>query len=440
MSVPAGQTLSRDALHSRGERRARRLLRQGLRGGQVVACAADSGADLILMQNALARSGAALFPLPSGLGEQSRRDLLGSVSAEWIWSADAGILAATGMAPATPGAAVPGLAVLIRTSGSSGEPRVAMLSADNVLASCLRVNARLGLGPGDEWLCCLPLHAVGGLAIGYRCALAGAALRLHPGFDAWAVSADLIARRVSHLSLVPPMLARLLDLGIEPPASLRVALVGGQALHSALARRGLEAGWPLHVSYGMSETFSQVITARLEPGADLTELGPPLPDVALDCGDCGAPPGALKIRGPMVMAGYGNPERSPGEGLIDGWLHTRDLACRTQSGGLRLLGREDDLLVIGGIQVLPAALESRLAALPGIDDLAVVAVEHPVWGATLAACYSGDLARDDLMAWCRTNLSGPERARIILRYSALPVLPNGKRDRRRLQGDASRVL
>jgi O-succinylbenzoic acid--CoA ligase len=131
----------------------------------------------------------------------------------------------------------------------------------------------------------------------------------------------------------------------------------------------------------------------------------------------------------MLMAGYANPERRPGVGLDRGWFATSDLACIDDDGGLRVLGRADDALVIGGVTVLPAVVEERLAALPGIDAVAVVGVPHPVWGRTLAACYAGARDHADLEHWCRANLPGGERPRIFLRCARLPLLASGKVDR-----------
>jgi len=430
-------------------RRAEMLRGAGVRPGQVVACGADAGAELVLLQHALARIGAALLPLRPDLAEPALNALITATGTEWHWHPDAhggGAPVATGRAPPPSSWADDALALLIQTSGSTGAPKAAMLTRRNLLASCALVNRRLGLGPGDEWLCCLPLQHVGGLAIGYRCALAGATLRLHKGFDTNAVRADLSRRRVTHLSLVPPMLARLLDAGAEsgidgglrPPPSLRVLLVGGQALSGALARRAIAAGWPLCVSYGMSETFSLVATADYRADGDgAPETGTPLPGVELDCARCGEPARPLRLRGPMLMAGYANPERRTGVGLDQGWLGTSDLACIDENGGLRVLGRADDALVIGGVTVLPAAVEERLAALPGIEAVAVVGVPHPVWGRTLAACYAGACGRADLERWCRANLPGAERPRIFVPCARLPLLASGKVDRAALTATAA---
>ena len=426
----------------------------GVEADQVVIARADAGPRMVVMQHALARLGAALLPaspalFEPGAGASALQALIEVTGAEWTWQAhaDGGAPRATGRRTALRRRGDP-LAVLIRTSGSSGAPKVAMLSQRAVLASSVLVTQRFGLCPGDQWLCCLPLQHIGGLAIPYRCALAGAALRLQSGnatgFDADAVRLELERNEVTHLSLVPPMLARLLDTGASPPSSLRVLLLGGQALDGGLARRAADAGWPLFVTYGMSETCSQIATARCVGGTSPDALGAPLPGVVLDCPSCDGEPRPLRVRGPMVMEGYSNPERRPGLGLDAGWLVTSDLACLDADGGLRILGRTDDVLIIGGVKVLPMAIESRLShSLPGIGTLAVVGVPHPVWGQTLAACYTGVVEPGALEAWCRAHLPSSERPRIFVQCRAFPLLASGKLDRAalRLQAvDAARKM
>ncbi|MCF7990872.1 MAG: AMP-binding protein [Thiohalocapsa sp.] len=456
----AGEHWSYADLAGLADRRAEWLRAAGVRPGQVVVCPIEAGPQALVMQHALARLGAVLLPIgprratgapPARRSQRSPRGtqrsdpvvtsdlgaLIDMVGAEWTCrsAGDAApVLCATGDGPRDDARRADPPALIVRTSGSSGRPRAAMLSRSNVLASCGLVNRRLGLAAGDEWLCCLPLYHVGGLAIGYRCALAGAAIRLHAGFDTAALAEDFARRRVTHLSLVPPMLAALLDGGVAPPPSLRVALIGGQALSPALARRADEAGWPVYVTYGMTETFSQVATVRYRgAGASPTNVGAPLPGVEVDCAACGEAPRPLRIRGPMVMAGYANPRRRPGDGLVDGWLMTSDLGCRESDGSLHILGRADDVLVIGGVNVLPLQVEERLAQAPGIGQAAVSGVAHAVWGQTLAVCYTGAIRPADLDGWCRAHLPGPERPRIFIRRPALPQLPSGKVDRSALR-------
>ncbi|MCG6939640.1 MAG: AMP-binding protein [Thiohalocapsa sp.] len=432
---------------------AQRLSVAGLRAGQVALRAADDPVHLLLLQHALARLGAGLLPYPPELAAAALDALAAGVGAEWHWQR--GAVMPTGRRRALAAdAAWP--ALLVRTSGSSGVPKLVMLTAGQLLASAARVNAALDLRRGDQWLCVLPLSHIGGLAIGWRCALAGATLRLvgagdaraplvprhgdvgsepaRPGFDAAAVAGALAGYPVTHVSLVPAMLARLLEVMPAPPASLRVALLGGQALHPALARRAVAAGWPLYVSYGMSETGSMIAVGRWQDDdAPGTWVGLPLPDVDLDCAGSDQAPRVLRLRGPMLMAGYADAARRPGIGLADGWLTTADLCRLDADGALRVFGRADELVVIGGEQVSPAAVEMRLAGLPGMREVAVVAVPHPTWGATLAACWSGSATPAAVDAWCRAELPGRERPRLLRRFDALPLLAAGKPDRAALR-------
>jgi o-succinylbenzoate---CoA ligase len=435
-----------DRLWERARRRAERLRTQGLRPGQIVAVPARSGLDLPLMQHALDLNQSALLPIQDD--RFARLDsLLAVTGAEWTWCDEGpgeGRLVATGHATARPsiGDAWPSpLALLVETSGSAGVPRAVMLTAQNLRSSAALVNRYLVLGAGDCWLCCLPLRHIGGLTIPYRCALAGAAVVLRQGFQAVEVAGDLERHGVTHVSLVPPMLARLLALGRPPPPQLRVVLVGGQSLSPSLAQRALETGWSLRVTYGMTETASQVacseaLVAAPEGGA----VGRPLPGVELDCPDCPGPPGVLRVRGPQVMAGYANPARHPGQGLEDGWLRTSDLACLDPDGVLRIFGRADEVVVTGGVKVHPGKVEARLARAPGVGELAVAGVADPVWGRRLVALYTGPASPADLDAWCRRHLSGPERPRGFARLPELPTLDSGKWDRRRLQELAAGAL
>lgn len=431
-------------LNGRATARAERLLGWGLRPGELVAVAERPGSDLVLMLHALARCQGSLLPLGDGPGSEPSRRLIEATGTEWVWqaeAADGGRLVATGCRAATPSLGTPWtspLALVVQTSGSGGGPRAVMLTAANLLGSAALVNSRLGLGFGDRWLCCLPLRHIGGLSIPYRCALAGAALVLLTGFWPEGVAEALERHAVTHLSLVPPMLARLLELGRPPPPSLRVALVGGQSLSRPLAARALDAGWPLYLSYGMTETASQVACSdRLLAPPAAGAVGRPLPGLEVDCGACAEPPRVLRVRGICVMAGYANPGRIPGEGLEDGWLRTSDLACLDPSGVLRCMGRADEVLVTAGVKVHPARVEATLTLAPGLGEVAVVGVPDPVWGQRLVAFYTGEISEAGLGAWCRDRLATAERPRAFIRCPALPSLPSGKPDRSRLRALAA---
>lgn len=429
---------SYDAWRVMVEARAHRLTRQGLRPGQLVLCQDRPALDVLLMQHALARLRAILLPLRETIDAAELEQLARSCGAEWRWSAQDAELCPTGWARDPRRPTDPRLALFIRTSGSSGAPKVVMLRAEALHASARASNERLSLTEGDRYLGCLRLSHVGGAAIAYRCALAGATYVLQQGFETEQVHRALHAEAITHLSLVPPMLARLLDQDPTPPPALRAVLVGGQALSPALARRALEAGWPLHLTYGMSETGSQIVTSeRLERLPEEGRVGLPLPGVELDVPECDAPAARLRVRGSLVMAGYANAARAPGDGLEDGWFLSADLGCREAGGVLRVLGRADDVCVIGGQNISLAGVEARLSEAPGVRELAVVALPDAVWGWRLTACYSGDIEPEALERWARAEVSGACCPRAFRRLTSLPLLHSGKYDRQVLRDLAS---
>jgi len=315
-----------------------------------------------------------------------------------------------------------GIAVVISTSGSEGAPRGVMLSAANLDAAAAASNRHLPLAAGNLWLDCLPLYHIGGLSIVWRCARAGVAVLLHEGFHAEAVAADLQRHPITHLSLVPAMLALLLETGVAPPASLRHLLVGGAALSQSLFDKATAAGWPLNPSYGMSETAAQVATWTPADGPWHQGLvGRPLGDNEFAL----AADGRIRIRGPQVMAGY-----LDGSGVdANGWLTTGDLGEIDAKGRLTVTGRADDMLISGGRNVHPLEVESCLAACPGIRDVAVTGLADKVWGDLVVALVVGDATAQGIADWCRPRLPGAAQPRRIVHLANLPRNAAGKLER-----------
>jgi O-succinylbenzoic acid--CoA ligase len=322
-------------------------------------------------------------------------------------------------------------ALIIATSGSEGRPRAVLLGNAQLDAAAAGANRRLGLGAGDCWLNCLPLHHVGGQAILWRCARAGAAMLLHEGFVAAAVAFDLATHAVTHISLVPAMLARLLDLGIQPPPSLRVALIGGAALSRQLFDKASAAGWPLFVSYGMSETAALIAVHAPDDGPWHEGLaGRTMAGHELRLGD----DGRLGIRGAQVMLGYADGSGVDGQG----WLTTGDLGAIDADGRLSVLGRADDMLISGGRNVHPQEVEACLAACPGVEDVAVTGRPDPVWGDVVVALVVGTVEPADLFEHARQHLPSAAQPRRFQRLDRLPHNAAGKLDRAALRLIANR--
>ena len=178
----------------------------------------------------------------------------------------------------------------MHTSGTTASPKPVVLTLANFLASALGSAVALGFDPDERWLCPMPLSHVGGLSIPIRRAIYATTAIVQGRFDLESVLADLMdpARRITLVSLVPTMLARLLDAGLARPPTLRWALLGGGPIAPALLLRARDAGVPVAPTYGMTEACSQIATH-----------GWPLPGVVvLTSAD-----GEILVRGPIVAAG-----------------------------------------------------------------------------------------------------------------------------------------
>lgn len=402
---------------------------------QIVAIAGNS-LELALSAVACAAAGLALLPLDPATAER-RWPVLQKLGGAQLRRSDPPPADLPPTARQTlPPANRRGLALVIATSGSEGAPKAVLLTQGNLDAAAHASNLHLPLSRGAFWLDCLPLHHIGGMAILYRCLRAGAGVLLHDGFDAAAVWRDLHAHPVSHISLVPAMLARLLDhAGKQPaPPGLRYALIGGAALSRPLFERALAQGWPLCPSWGMSETAAQAATLRL-PGADWREgeVGAPLPGLQVRR----AADGRLEVRGAQVCAAYLGQSDETGSPCHEGWLRTADLGHISASGQLTLLGRADDVFISGGVKVHPTEVESCLAACPGVLDVAVTALPDPVWGDLLLALFVGSASDDTVHAWSRRHLAPAQRPRRIKRVEALPRTALGKIERPALRALAA---
>ncbi len=414
------------------ERRIQRLMGQlaatGVGPGSVAAVATDDPLYTLELFHSLPRLGAALYPLDPAQPPARRDRLLAQAGVEHLLPADPEQLP-DAIEPPPHRYDPESLRLIIATSGSGGAPRGVMLTGRALSAATDGAVSCLGLVAGDLWLVCLPLFHIGGIAPVLRAECAGAGLVLTGRFDAVRVWDALHRHPVTHISLVPPMLTRLLDLSGDqpPPATLRVALVGGAGLSGHLAERACAARWPVWVSYGMSETGALIAARPVGAAWRAGRVGVPFPSV-----ECAIADGRIRLRGPMLMAGYANPERCPGDGLAAGWFTTGDAGV-FDSDELVVRGRADEVLVSGGENIHPEEIESLLAECPGVSEAAAAGAADPVWGRRVVLIYSGTAEPWAVERWCRERLAGAWRPRAFLRLDAMPRTGSGKLDRAALQ-------
>lgn len=335
-----------------------------------------------------------------------------------------------------------GVAAVVATSGTADAPKVVELGADAVRWSALATSAALEAGPGDRWLCCLPVHGVAGLAVVARAWHTGLPVEVQERFDPVAVGRA--AGRATLVSLVPAMLRRLLAAGDEP-ARFRRVLLGGGPIPAALAAEAARRGVQLVRTYGLTETFGGMVhdghplagtevqvremwtTGATDPAAGLPSRagGPAMGE------------GEIYIRGPMLFRRYrGDPDRTAAV-LRDGWLSTGDLGRLAPDGRLTVLGRADDLVISGGVNVHPDEVEAVLATHPAVAEVAVAGRPDPEWGQRVTAFV---VARDpaspptlaELRAHARERLAAAKAPRELVLVPALPRGPSGKLLRRLL--------
>ncbi|MGD2043895.1 MAG: AMP-binding protein [Acidimicrobiia bacterium] len=305
--------------------------------------------------------------------------------------------------------------LVVFTSGSTGAPKGVRLSRLNLTAAAAASSEHLGHGPKDDWLLAMPMHHVGGISIVVRQAYTGGSITMLPEFDPVAFAAAM-KEQVTMVSVVPTMLARLLDYG--PFSGLRAVLVGGGPIPPGLLEAGAQAGLPVLPTYGMTETFGQVATLR--PGAPLAYKAHPLPGIEFRTdGD-----GRIAVKGPQVSSGYAGELDRP-----DPWFVTNDLGEIDDEGALRLLGRADTVIVTGGENVNPERVESVLRAHTGVDEAVVVGVPDTEWGERVVCVYAGSADTGELLEWVAGRLPAFMVPKRFVLVDSLPRTALGKPDR-----------
>ena len=343
------------------------------------------------------------------------------------------------LGPAGPSAADGGLVVY--TSGTTQAARGTFLSWDALERSARGVVSATELGTGDRWLSPLPLSHVGGVGVLLRCLDSGATAELLEGFEAATLLERMRSGEVTHVSLVARMLDRVLALAPEGlgPSGLRWVLVGGGTMPRALIVRARRGGIPAVPTYGLTEAGSTVTLHR--PGEELLaqgDAGWPLEGRRVQIADPGADGvGEILVGGETLASGYLGTTEAP-LSLRDGWLGTGDFGRLSEDGRLLVVDRRSDLIVTGGENVSPSALEAKIGTTGWVDEVCVVGLPHPSWGqevvAVLRPAASSQLPleslQDQLTRWAAAELPGWERPkRWEFRSGPLPRNRLGKLSR-----------
>lgn len=339
------------------------------------------------------------------------------------------------------------LAVLLYTSGTTSEPRAAILSHRALLANLDQVMALepKPIGSSDVMLAAIPFFHVYGLNFVLGVAVrAGASVVVMPAFDPEESRRLVRERRVTVLVIVPRIIASWSDSDDlrRDLRSVRLAISGAAALPTPLIGEfQTRTGLTLHQGYGLTEASPVVTTTLSSPVVKPGSIGRPLPGVSVKLVDDSGneveedDPGELIIKGDNLFDGYW-PDGGGGPDP-EGWWSTGDVCYADPDGDLFLVDRIKDLIIVNGFNVYPSEVEEVISALPDVHEAAVVASPHPVTGEAVKAFVrlepGSTLTTDELLAHCETSLARFKRPTIVEFVDALPTTSTGKVAKARLR-------
>jgi acyl-CoA synthetase (AMP-forming)/AMP-acid ligase II len=353
------------------------------------------------------------------------------------------------------------------TSGTTSQPKAAMLSHTNILNNGALIAHRMGLDPGDRIVIPPPLFHCFGLVLGYMAtSTTGAAIMFpSPAFDAIStlkMASDHDATGLYGVSTMLVAYLDALDKGLAPrPPNLRKGIVAGSSVPEPLMRRvyerlGLK---DLVICYGMTETSPvSCMTAPSDPFVQrCASVGRVMPHTAVKVVDRDDrsrilpvnTPGELVTGGYLLMSGYyGDPDKTA-EVLVrdddtgEWWMHTGDEAVMDADGYVAITGRIKDLILRGGENIHPLEVESCVCTHPGVMDVSVVGVPDDKYGEVVGAFVirrDEKLEEDDVKKWVRDKMSSHLVPKYVFWIDVFPKTASGKVQKFRLREIANERL
>jgi long-chain acyl-CoA synthetase len=332
------------------------------------------------------------------------------------------------------------VAACLYTSGTTGRPKGALLTHRNLLANVESFHEVLNLAEGEVFLAVLPLfHAYGGTVLLLEPLSVGATIVLEPRFIPDLVLRAIAEHRVSFFAGVPSMFAVLAE---HPRPALdftawRLCISGGAPLPPPVLE-AFEAKYGVHIYEGYGPTECAPVLTVNPPGGNrkVGSVGPPLPRVELQVVDergerlSPGEVGEIVARGPNVMKGYLNRPEETAEALRGGWYHTGDLGRMDQDGYFYIVDRQNDLILVGGLNVYPREVELVLGSHPAVAEAAVIGIPDRVRGEVprgLVILKNGQkVGAHELLRWCRQRLANYKVPRTITFVPDLPRTATGK--------------
>ncbi|GGE33572.1 AMP-dependent ligase [Pullulanibacillus camelliae] len=339
------------------------------------------------------------------------------------------------------------LAILLYTSGTTGNPKAVGLQHRHILATINNIIHSHQLSASDVAYCFLPLFHINAQVIAFlSTCLSGGRVVIAPKFSASKFWSTIEEQNITWVSAVPTIIAILLK-ATRPrviPKQLRFIRSASAQLPMLTAKRfEQKLGIPVIESYGMTEAASQICINPLPPGKRvLGSVGLPVGLNLRIVDDQGHPlpaneVGEITIQGDNVIDAYVQADHQ--NDFQHGWFHTGDLGYQNEEGYVFIVGRKKEMINRGGEKVSPYEVEDTIRELPGVDQVAVIGMPDPLYGEKVCAYIVAEKSvetnglSEKILEHCRQSLSSYKCPSLVHVVNDIPVGPTGKIQRHRLK-------
>jgi o-succinylbenzoate---CoA ligase len=408
--------------------------------GDISAIVSGNNIDFIILLFALWRLGAVPVPINIRLNDSETESLIRFLKPSFIFRGADNVVIQDNFKTSDEN----DTALILFTSGTSGNPKGVQLSFSNLKASFENGNSVLNHQPGDKWIASLPFYHIGGFSIITRALLSGASIVIPASSKTDDLADSIIKHKPAFLSLVSTQLKRLIKIGIKPGNELRCVLLGGGYIEDTLVEEAVKEGWPIAKVYGSTETSSLIsFVDCTKDNNKKSSGGKPLADnqifivnkskEILPCNNNGE----IAVKSESCAKGYYDNPTETDNKFIKGIYYTGDYGYIDDDGYLFIESRMDDLIISGGENINPFEIEAALTEFPGILNASVFGMEDDEWGYIVTAAIitqpGFNISETELKKFLLNKISAYKVPRKYYFLNEFPVSPLGKVQKNKLR-------